>query len=55
MSEQASNMSLFTVFISYIICYNKKYKNLGYYKTKEDAYNARCNFEKNHGIQNRYL
>ncbi len=37
------------------INYNKKYKNLGYFKTKEDAYSARCNFEKNHGIQNRYL
>lgn len=37
------------------IHFNKKMNNLGYYKTKEEAHNARRNFELQNNIQNRYL
>lgn len=37
------------------IHFNKKNKSLGYYNTKEEAYNARRNFELQNNIQNRYL
>lgn len=37
------------------IHFNKKNRSLGYYKTKEEAYNARINFELQNNIQNRYL
>jgi hypothetical protein len=37
------------------IHFNKKNKNLGYYNTKEEAYNARKSFELQNRIQNCYL
>ena len=32
-----------------------KQKSLGYYFTQEEAYQARVNFEKEHGINNKYI
>lgn len=37
------------------IHYKKKHINLGYYKNKEKAFEARCNFEKQNNIKNSYL
>jgi len=34
---------------------NKKLIRLGYFKNEIDAYNARCNYEKNNNIINKYL
>lgn len=37
------------------IRYNGKSQSLGYHNTEEAAYEARCKFEKEHGIVNKYL
>jgi hypothetical protein len=37
------------------IQFNKKYIHLGYFKTELEAYQARVNYEKENGIQNKYL
>lgn len=42
------------IFISNI-CFNGKYIYLGCFKTEEDAYNVRVKFEKDNGIENKYL
>lgn len=37
------------------IRYGGKSRSLGYYDTEQIAYDARCKFEKEHGILNKYL
>jgi hypothetical protein len=37
------------------ICINNKTIYLGIYKTEEEAYQARCEYEKNNNIENKYL
>ena len=37
------------------IRHNGKVIYLGHFKNEEDAYNERCNFEKNNNIENKYL
>lgn len=38
-----------------IIIINGKHIQLGSFKTQEEAYQARCDYEKNNNIENRYL
>ena len=37
------------------ICLNKKQKTIGHYLTEEEAYAARCDYELQNGIINKYL
>lgn len=37
------------------MCINKKQKTIGHFLTAEDAYAARCKYEKDNGIVNKYL
>ena len=37
------------------INFNKKFIFLGYFNTQEEAYQARCDYEKNNNIENKYL
>jgi hypothetical protein len=37
------------------INFNKKFIFLGYFNTQEEAYQARCDYEKNNYIENKYL
>jgi hypothetical protein len=34
---------------------NNKKIHLGFFKTQEEAYQARCDYEKNNNIENKYL
>jgi hypothetical protein len=37
------------------MCINQKQKTIGHFLTEEDAYAARCKYEKDNGIVNKYL
>lgn len=37
------------------ICINKKQKTIGHFSSAEEAYAARCKYEKDNGIVNKYL
>jgi hypothetical protein len=37
------------------INFNKKFIFLGYFNTQKEAYKARCDFEKNNNVENKYL
>ena len=37
------------------MCINKKQKTIGHFSTEEEAYAARCEYEKKNGIINKYL
>jgi hypothetical protein len=37
------------------MCINQKQKTIGHFSTEEEAYAARCKYEKDKGIVNKYL